>query len=257
MLTLRITDANQKIHNYSGPSSWAEITPKQLRVWAKVCLLKTKVSDALKAITFIFFGIKEKVFEQLEDEQHHQIHSKISFLQKNTCFFWVIPSFTFLLKKYYGPANRLSNLTINEYRVTELYYQLFIKQNDVKHLHYLIATLYRPKRGEVIKNDVRADYNEYQMARRAKYFKWLPASLKYATLFNYEGCRYYIQDHPKFKKLFKKGEAGKKEMLFDYDTMIQGVAGGIFGTYKETGETNLYTFLERVVKQIEDVENLK
>ncbi len=257
MLTLRIIDLKKKVHKYTGPSSWEEITPKQLRIWAKVCLLRAGVNDAFKAITYIFFGIKADLFEQLDDAQHDQIHSKISFLKKNQCYFWIIPSFKFWFKKYYGPANRLSNLKVKEFRVTELYYQLFIKQKNPKYLDYLIATLYRPKRSGVIDNDIRVDYNEYQTIKRAKFFKWLPASLKYAILFNYEGCRFYIQDHPKFRKLYKKVEGGKKEALFDYDVMIQGIAGGIFGTYQETAETNLYTFLERVVKQIEDVENIK
>ncbi|MBC7615344.1 MAG: hypothetical protein H7202_04695 [Pedobacter sp.] len=257
MLSIRIKDIKQKVHTFKGPSNWEEITPKQLRTWGKVCLMRAKVDDAMKAISFIFFNIKREIFEQLDEGQHHQIHYKIGFLRKNDCYFWIIPSFWFMLRKYYGPANRLSNLTINEYRLTDLYYQLYISTNDPNFLNLLIATLYRPKRKKASHNDLREDYQEIIAVKRAKLFKWLPGSLKYAILFNYEGCRFYIHGHPKFSKLFKKGSAGNKKELYDYDVMIQTVAGGAFGNYKETGAINLYTFLEHVVRQIEEVEKLK
>jgi hypothetical protein len=257
MLAIRIKDIKQKVHTFNGPQSWEEITPKQLRAWGKVCLLKAKVEDAMKAISYIFFNVDKKLFDQLEDSQHHAIHHKISFLKKNDCYFWIIPSFWFFLRKYYGPANRLSNLTINEYRTTELYYQLYMGTNDPKFLNLLIATLYRPKRAKQGNNDMRADYQEIDAQKRATSFKWLPVSLKYAILFNYEGCRHYIHNHPKLKKLFPKPKEGAKAVLNDYDVMIQTVAGGAFGNYKETGEINLYTFLEHVVRQMEEVDRLK
>lgn len=257
MLKIRITNPNGKIEEYKGPSSWEEITPKQLRIWAKICLLKAKVNEVLKAASFLFFGIKQKHFEVLSHDQHDQIHQKIKFLLKNNCNNWVITRFRFLFTSYYGPANKLSNLTVNEYRLTELYYQMYIKSKDAKYLDNLIATLYRPKRKGKMSDDIREDCTDFDVAKRSKKFKWLRGAFKYAILFNYEGCRYFIQEHPKYKKIFKKGAAGKEESLFDYDVMIQSIAGGIFGNYKETGNTNLYTFLNHTAHQLEEVERLK
>lgn len=256
MLTLRIINEKQNVKNYNGPSNWGEVTAKQLRIWAKICLLRTKISDALKAVSFIFFGIKESHFILLSEDQHHKIHDRLKFLLKNTCHKWVIESFRFLLGKYYGPANKLSNLTISEFRLTELYYQMYIKSNEPAYLHLLIAVLYRPKRSGVIDNDIRADFTEYAINRRAKRFKWLPASLKYAILFNYEGCRFFIIDHQKYKKLFKGGAKGTKVAIYDYDDMITSLAGGPFGNYIDTGRTNLYTFFDHIIKQNNDIKNL-
>lgn len=264
MQTIVITyQQTGKIHRYQGPSNWDEVTLKQFYAWAQICLKSVKLNDALKAAAFLFFKIKTKDFSTLTNDQRQQAGDLVKWLMLNECHQWKLENFRYGFEKYYGPANRLSNLTIQEFKYTETYYQAYQISNEVKYLDLLIAVLYREKAPKITGNDLRKEISDIDISIRAKKLKSLPGWKKYAILFNYEGCRNYIHNLPKYKNIFIKPKKKENEdvkakpQFFDYDVLILNIAGGAFGNYHETGTINLYTFLDYLAKQKEDFDKIK
>lgn len=261
-----IEDDKGKLHRYNIPLKWNDLTEKQLLLWAWICLQKLSLDHALRAAFMKLCGIPEKFFFRLPDSELQKQAHKLKFLfGKNRLNNWIIRKFRFRGVTYYGPANNLANLTIKEFRRTEIYYQHYLRSHDKKHLRLLAATLYRPKCKTVADDDVREDLKEISVHRHAKRFEgwkvgrfriWqLSPAVLHATLLNYEGCRTVIQEA--FPKIFVKGSAGAKSEVFDFIEIIDTVAGGALGDARATEGTNLIRFLKHLTRQIESAEEVK
>lgn len=255
---------NQK--TYTSANSFYELEEKQFIAYAAVLLKKLKMREAIALMVKVLYNIPEDEFFKLKNFQIAQIGDTISWLfqhHNNTC--WVIKKISIKQKlgvkkiKLYGPANRLANLLIKELRYTELYYNAYIKTNDVNYLNQLIATLYRPKASGILDTDVRIPVAEHDINQRAKVVASLPKKKKHAILINYESCRYFI--FQKFPLVFPKqksdGLAGPSKSIFDYNSIILSVAGGKFGTMKETENTKVYDFFTHLEEHLEQSEKLK
>ena len=235
-----------KTVRYNTPANWNELSKHQLLAWAKICLSKIDLNSAKKRAVQHVCGLRRGIVQRINLGQILQIADTIGFLgQKNMLNKWVIRSFWRGICKYHGPADALANLTIAEYRMTEVYYQLFVQTGDKKHLLALVATLYRPKRKGVIKDDIRADLTENGVQIREKRFKKLPGHVVEAILLNYEGCRNSIISQ--YAAVFKptiRGEA--KNKINDLEDIIEALAGDKFGTFSETEQTNLNRFFRHL-----------
>lgn len=268
---LQIFDERGKKHSFTGPAKWSELTEQQLLAWAGLCLKKLPFDHMVKAAFILLYRIPPKLFFRVPGSQIIQIAGRLEFLWKeNKLTSWLIKEIQFRGTKYYGPANSLSNITIAEYRITEIYYQAYLRTKDKHYLYLLLATLYRPKRKGIINSDIREDIREYEINRRADKFKGVQIGsirvfgikTKYlqAVLLNYEGCRNYITST--FPTVFTRRSNNEirptnSERLFDFEEVIDTVAGGAFGDAEKTGNTNLFRFLKYLSKQIEQAEELK
>lgn len=252
---IRLESVHSK-KRYSGPSSWNELTRKQLFVWSGIIRQRIPIEYALKSALILFYKVPLKLFNLLTPAQRVELTQTLSFLtDKNELTKNVIGSFRLFLTRYHGPSSRLSNLTISEYRRTELYYQLWHKTTDGQYLDLLAATLFRPKGNQHPDDDVRAPIVELDLQKRASRFKWLNPTIRHSILLFYEGCRFYVIDkHPKIFKSSKKEDKGG---LFDFEEVILAVSGSKFGTFEETKNTNLYLFLQQLVDRMEEAEELK
>lgn len=241
---------------YTAPAEWNELTRKQLFIWSGLVRQSIPVEWVLKSAVLFFYGIRKKVYERLTPAQKAQLSGTLGYLVSgNSLTSNVIGSFRLFLSRYYGPANRLSNLTIAEYRRTELYYQLYLRTKEEFYLNLLCATLFRP-RGFSAADDVRCEIGEIDLQARARTFKWMHPNLRHSILLFYEGCRAYIvKAHP---VVFKQSGAGApSKTLFDLEETILAVSGDKFGTFKETQSTNLYLFLKQLTDRKEEADALK
>jgi len=247
---------NSKKHEC--PDKWAELEQWHLMVWIKIITQDIQRTDAFALAAMLFYRIKKQDFFKLSAAQLVQLKNTLAFLAEgNKLFKWVIPFVNpFLWFRYYGPSDRLASSTIQEFRFAELYYLAYQKTKEEKYIDQLIATLYRKKGANNLKLDNRIQVSQVLINNNAGKMKKLNPVLRSAIIFNYEGCRQYI--FHKYPTIFKTtGSENKSNKLPDLEGIIKTVAGGKFGTFKETEDTALYIFLDHLADEIEAAERNK
>jgi len=251
---------NEKHRIFFAPGSWDELTKRQLLQWCGVLRMDLTRGEALSLAAFMFYKLPSHLFTKLNEAQEIQLRQTMDFLTKNELTKNVIGYIFVFGKKYHGPANRLSNLSIAEFRRTELYYDLYLKSQKKQFLYLLAATLFRPS-GNNAENDIRCKLTEKGVAKRATLFSWSlhPNTLMAVKLF-YEGCRdYIIKSHPKIYRKSCENNAiikPKDSVVNDMEDHILTYSGGKLGNFNETSETNLYVFLKHMIHRIEEYERI-
>lgn len=241
--------------SFTAPASWEEMTPKQLLIWIKILDQNVEQFDAFKLAVFFFYKISNKWWLRLTEVQRYNLTLTLAFLwDKDKAVNWIIPSVRIWLRKYIGPDNRLSNITIKEYRSCEIYHTLYQRTGSGNYLDMLIATLYRPIGKNDSGNDEREKLNDISIRKNASKMSRLSEPMRQAILFNYEACSVSIRS--KYPFVFKAvGKADKS--LPDLEAHIKIVSGGKFGSFKETETTPVYLFLDHLNQYIEESEKSK
>jgi len=238
----------------SAPSSWNEITPFQLRAWILVLYTDLPESEKLELTVPIFYNIKPKLFKAIAEHYRVQMAPGLRFLFKedNLLNKWLIKTVKLRFKTFYGPADKLSNLTAFEFfNYCEAQYWKYKADKQESNLNALVGILYREKREGIINNDIRCDLTDAGVAKRAKLARSLPSHIKHAIFFNYEGCRNTIA------KLHKKSFSTKGGKLKKRSDVTIALAGGPLGDLNNTRQANLYDFLLHLEDLIDREEKLK
>lgn len=254
MNILEIKRASGKVEIYTAPASWDELSPNQLKIWSAICLQSIPLTDAKKRLVKLFYRIPDQTFKHFKTVQVLHISDSLGFLfENNQLTKWLIKSVRCGFVRYYGPDDFLSNLTIAEYRCTELYYQGYIRTQEKKWLVLLMATLYRKKRNGKITDDVREDLTEHGITKREHRFSKLSDHRLQTCLLNYEGCRNHLIS--KYARAFKPtNQTEQSSEIFDLEEIIEAFAGDKFGSFSETEKTNLHRFFRYMVSSIEQLE---
>ncbi|WP_353183592.1 hypothetical protein [Parapedobacter lycopersici] len=249
---------NGKLRKFSAPSAWNELSRKQLYYWCGIIRMRIPVEQAMQAAVMFFYGISIGLLSRLNTSAAYdaQLRLSLDFLMgENTLTKNVIGSVRLFFRRYHGPSNRLANISVGEYRRTELYYQLYLKTGDQELLRLLAATLFRPA-GKGGVEDIREPVNEIRINRRARLFRWLNPNWLHAILLYYEGCRgSIIKSHPKIFKPSKQAAEGNG--LMDLEDQILAYSGDKLGNFKDTVAINLYVFLKHMTQRIEEYERLQ
>ena len=257
MNRIEIKRPSGKTEVYTAPASWDELSPKQLRYWSAICLQSIPLNEAKKQLVKLCYRIPQRTFNHLKTGQVPQIADTLNFLfENNQLTKWLIKSVRWGFVRYYGPGDFLANLTIAEYRRTELYYQAYVRSTDKQWLALLMATLYRRKRGNKVTDDIREDLTEHGVEKRSRRFSKLSPHLLQACLLNYEGCRNHMINQ--YARAFKPtGPSEQSNEIFDLEEVIEAFAGDKFGSFSETEKTNLHRFFRYMVHSIEQLEENK
>ena len=227
---------------YTAPSKWAELSQEQLIIWMKVCEKKISASMALMFVSVVFSGIKKNLHFKLNVAQQIALSESFNFLLENKLTAWIIPTIKIGFKTFLGPSDYFSTSTIEEFSTAETYYHAYLKNKDEALLDLLIATLYRPASSINNGKDTRKVFAEVDVLRNARKMSKLDKHLRAAILFNYEGCRLSVMQ--RYPTLFIQGDgAADPARLPDLSPIIKTIAGGKFGTYKQTKMEDLYVFL--------------
>lgn len=148
---------------------------------------------------------------------------------------------------YYGPQERLSNMTADEFKHAELFNQKFTEEKEEKWLLLLLATLWREKSEKYNPNDIRKPFSEFdELENRAKKFKRLPYKIKMACLLNYIGMRnaYVNEEIPKF--VFDKPSDESTESQ-NYDVLLMRISESqVFGNYYFVKNTFIHDIIEHL-----------
>ena len=237
---------------------WQDLSRRQYLLWCGILRMELHVDEALDLATKLFYKISDKWWKHLNSGHRYELRKKLDFLLRIQATDNILDSFRLGLRKYYGPANKLSNLTIGEFRQTELYYDMYLHTGQTKFLHLLAATLFRPK-GKRRGDDVRLPLDNYTVSSRAKIFRWTlhPVKLLAIKLF-YESCRAYIRKT--FPTIYKTAAPSEgpftrpHSALQDLEDHILAYSGDKFGSFDYTRNTNVYLFMKHMSERIEEYE---
>ena len=262
-IAIEIRDGDD-VYRFAAPRSWNDMSRKQLFGWCGVLDGFLDRDDALNTAVLMFYNMPDDLFARLPEPMLYHLRETLSYLEEVNLTKNVIGTLWILGRRYYGPGNRLANISIAEYRRTEIYYQLYQKTKRREFLLLLAATLYRPRGGKD-PDDPRRGIDERSIQRRADFFRWaMHRNTLRSILLFYEGCRQeIIRKHPKvYPKMsidVDNGPFAKRENkeIIDMEDHILAFAGGKLGNYAETAKCNVYLFLKNKEHRIEEVEALK
>lgn len=147
----------------------------------------------------------------------------------------------------HAPADRITNLTVNEFAHADDLYLGWFKTKDFEYLQYLAAVLYR----ELDANGKRVVFDKTELDARAQQWKKIDKPTLLAIALSYQGCRSYLT--AQFPIVFPKPTPNNKSKTprnSGFGKLVLYMSGGKFGTHNETKNTNIYTFLSEFEEQL-------
>lgn len=228
------------------PTSWNLLTDKQ---FLKVSTILTKKAPskaqqiqilfALLNISWWQFAKARKLFKVLKYIPLSEILKEYNYIYKDDHVTKFLKSVRIRGKKYYGPKTALTNITIEEFSVTEDAFFMYYKTQNLDYLKVIAAVLYRKK-----ENGKRIDFSKQDLDEYLKPFKHIHPKYLACIALSYKGSSLYIQS--KYPNVFKKAAPVKdtsklkKPSLFK---LVLDMAGHKFGTLNETKSANIHDFL--------------
>lgn len=245
---------------FSGPSSWDEITTKQL---LEICKTVNKNQTAIHAeilIALKLFGIPRNMFNLIGSENRYAILTLIKFIEEDRVFDKnLLPSFWHRCRKFYGPNDEYDNIQGIEFAYAEDLYIKYKSTKEVEYLNELTALLYRPRRYFDIKDDIRQDFYTISAGKRAKLFKSLPFEYKFAVYLNYEGWRNWLINRydvifPVPKDLDQNEDEENESKPYDtslWTTSYRMIAeSGVFGDYDKVCRQSILVLFTQLSDKI-------
>lgn len=149
-------------------------------------------------------------------------------------------------KKYYGPADRLSNVSIDELNFAYKFYYDWMTTKDPSALDRLVTVLYRPARKKK-RGDIREYFDKENIVGRGSVFPKLSMEEKIAIGFAFKGSVDYM--FAKFPVLFPKQptQSDKKPKYQSLVPMINAMfmyENQPLGSRKDVIKTNAYVFFD-------------
>lgn len=153
-------------------------------------------------------------------------------------------------KKYYGPADRLANLSMAELALSYKFYFSWMVQKSEVDLDRLITVLYRPEAPTHLKKlgDIREPFSEHTLRERSGILPNAKPDLKIAIGFAYKASTELI--FSRYPELFPKPKISKKDKPPKFQSfvpMMRMMAMGEnqpLGDYEKVQQTNANMFFD-------------
>lgn len=226
--------------NLQLPKTWNDLTNDQLKRIAKIQHLTGNVFDL--AVWLILnnthkynFVKKHKLKAVLQLVPLSELKTHYQFIYEK------VQRDTFIdLVGYVKPMDRLFDFSIERYSFADDLHNKFLETQNLNYLRHLTAVLYL-KKHEVFNWDLQN--------QRAKRFKRLPNSTLLAVHLCYSGCKNHIIS--KYPKVYPKVvTAQRKNSSKSFLDVVLSMSGQKFGTYNETKNTRLHTFMDEFTNSI-------
>ena len=156
---------------------------------------------------------------------------------------------------FYGPANRLANITIEEFSYCDhLFYDWKTKKNS-QYLDILITALYRVKSSDSNQNDIRERFSRHSLSSRSAILPKIDEKIKLVIGHAFQGSRESIIN--RFPVVFPKQKfktAKPKVIKYrSFNTMINAMVLGEnqpLGNLHQVEQTNVIKFFDIVKESI-------
>lgn len=250
-----------KTINFNIPTTWNELNPWQRNNIASL-VYRSKNGDTgifFAVIYYLFVsqpwwtwkGLKENrrflYFTQQVPIRQYMQYADFIFKDLNLTKF---PRYVKIKdQKFYGPADRLANLTMEELAITyQFYFNWIVNKSDID-LDRLIVALYRPYSKKTI-GDVREAFSEHTMIERSGILPKIKVEQKIAIGFAYKSSTELI--FSRYKELFPPPKSSKKKedakpKFTSFVPMMRMMAMGEdkpLGDYEKVRKTNVNMFFD-------------
>lgn len=209
-----------------------------------------------KTNNFAYLLAQVHLTKQSEDDNSY-LFKHIEFLEQSVTLTKFPETIKIDDQTFYGPANRLSNLTIEELSFADhIYFDWFTKRNPID-LDRLISVIYRPQSTVENIDDIRQNFSRQTLVKRGEIIPKLDEKIKLQIGFGFKGSRESLFSKfpiifPKRKSSFKKDER-KPVKYKSFNPMITTMAMGEttpLGNLHEVKKTNAVDFFEVVQETI-------
>ena len=241
-----------------GPSSWNELTRRQLIRLASVLFEGEADKDKLKIkITKVLFNLKWYHIFLMSSAQLAYLNTFFSFiLDKNELTDNKFPSIRIGFRRFYGPIGDFSTLKGREWTDAADAFREYTQTNDSQYLDLLVAILWRPRnqkanpKREDWKGDYRIPYNPFTAEERAKEMAKLDYRIKLAILIWFRGC--WEEWEQMFPRLFSG--TGEQVENFGWKETMQKLTGNTFGSLEETEGSFMWNLILKMEIDLKDEE---
>lgn len=212
----------------------------------------------------------DSLFEITEDEEGKKYKLSLENIKQ------FLPVIKVKGRKYYGPADALTDCTFYEYRTGCYWYKQFIETNEESDLDHLVAFLYRPRKSfflirkmfasfdGILRQKISAKTNPAFLEKRAKRMSKLSYAQKYTIFAYFAGCVQYLRsgspvidgNEISFNVLYE-GATESDDGIGLSGLLFTLAETKVFGEIDLTDGQNLYTIMSRlyqVVKQQKKIE---
>ena len=168
----------------------------------------------------------------------------------------LLPTFKHRFTRFYGPADKLFNITFKEFIVAETLFRNYSQSQDDSFLSKLIATLYRPKTKNAdtlsfeFNGDVREPFNDHIIEARGKRMDSLNPSYRFAIALYYQGCRKFL--HTQFSNVFSGSSSSGSSNHRGYLDLVNSLTNNDVTKTEEVRNSMLFdvlVHLENVLKE--------
>lgn len=210
--------------DYSGPSSWDELTTrKQYLKLFKLSRVAVSAPFARFLALKIIYGISKRVSKLFFDNRDRIPEEKdflspsdraiLLGLQLMDTIQWIwdkLPLQKFHYqdirifgRKFNGPGDSFGEMKFGQYMFVERFFEALRKegQDYKQNLHLFLASLYR--------RDNSAEWNKKEIDQNLKWVRWISPKTQEAIVFNYAGLRYQLTQD--FKEVFPKPAEGETQ----------------------------------------------
>jgi|GEM_PF-2058255 len=201
--------------------------------------------------------INEVHLMKIDENDQDYLFQYIEFLEKSMDLTKFPPAVELDGKVYFGPADRLSNITIEELTFADhLYFDWMTKKRQID-LDRLVTVLYRPESRVENLEDRREVFSRQTLVDRGSILPTMDENLKYAIGFAFKGSREALFSKfrivfPSIKSKFK-GNERKPIKYKSFNPMITSMAMGEsspLGNLHDVKKTNAVDFFEVVQETI-------
>ena len=194
------------------PSTWNELTKKQLLYISKQFQKGISVVDFKVQALYELLTVKKKLFFRIHPEDAHFLCQTLDFLLKDvTLTRNVIPVIWHRFHKYYGPSDTMLQCTFGEFTRAHSRLDLYFETKNEKFLDEIVAILYRPKKSawcirKYFSNsrDPRRKLHDLSLRKRTAAFQSLDPVLKYGVLLFFTGVLNSLPNQ--FPNVFRRRE---------------------------------------------------
>jgi hypothetical protein len=133
--------------SFSSPSSWNELSSKQLLFVSRLFHGQLSMVDFKLRALFDFISLPLKIKNRLHPEDTYFLCETLNFLFEEVSLTRnLLPTIKTGLRTYVGPLDAMKNCTFGEFTMANSLLDSFTSTKDQKYLDEMVAVLYRPKK---------------------------------------------------------------------------------------------------------------
>ncbi len=201
------------------PSSWNELSRKQLITLARLYSKGLSVIDFKVRLLFAFLNVKWRIFKTIGDENVYCLGETLSFLLKSVSLTKnpirrIYSKSLLRIRCYHGPDDAMMNCSFGEFTKAQIRMDAYNTTKDQKYIDELVAILFRPKKilwflrkHFTESTDKRVRYMDRTLAKRTRWIAGIDKGIKLGIFLFFSGVVASLP--PRFPNVYKtKGEGG-------------------------------------------------